>query len=137
MSVEEENTKFILHGYELINNGDVAAYINLHDPDFVEHMTEGDMSLEQIKELLIDFYNAFPDAQSTVDIILAQGDMVAWRVTHRGTHQGAFMGITPTGKKIDITNTCIARIVDGKWLDTWATADNLRLMQQLGAFPSQ
>jgi len=95
------------------------------------------MSLEQIKELLIDFYNAFPDAKSTVDIILAEGDMVAWRVTHRGTHKGKFMGISPTGKNFDVTNTAIARIVDGRWLDTWATMDNLHLMQQLGAIPSQ
>ncbi len=137
MSIEEENKALILKGWELLNNRDVASFINLLDPDFVEHFSEGDISLEQFKETLMDYYNTFPDDKATVDIILAEGDMVAVRVTHRGTHKGEFMGISPTGKSIDITNTGIARIVDGKEIEAWSTIDSLRLMQQLGAIPSQ
>ena len=79
---------------------------------------------------------AFPDAKSTVEDILAEGAKVAWRVTHRGTHQSEFMGIAPTGKKIEMTNTGIARITAGRWMETWGTADNRRLMQQPGIIPT-
>ena len=70
-------------------------------------------------------------------IYVAEGDKVAIRVTWRGTHKGEFMGIAPTGNKIEMTNTLIFRIAVGKLAENWATIDELRLMQQLGVIPKQ
>jgi predicted ester cyclase len=36
---------------------------------------------------------AFPDATATLEDILAEGDRVSYRLTIRGTHQGAFQGL--------------------------------------------
>jgi predicted ester cyclase len=68
------------------------------------------------------------DYSITIDHLLAEGDKVAYRVTHKGTHQ-------PTGKKIQITNTCILRIAKGKIAENWGSADTLHVMQQLGVLP--
>jgi len=83
------------------------------------------------------FYEAFPDAQGIVEQMIAEGDRVAVRVTWRGTHMGKWMDIAPTGNKLNITNTAIFRIAEGKLAEIWATTDTLRFMQQLGAIPSR
>ena len=83
------------------------------------------------------YFAAFPDASATIEDMVAEGDKVAVRVTWRATHKGEFMGITPTGKQIEMTNTLIFRIADGKLVENWATIDELRLMRQLGVIPEQ
>lgn len=67
------------------------------------------------------------------DAPIAKGDTVAVRSTHRGTHEGEFMGIEPTGKQIEVENTIFARIEDGKVVERWVQFDTFGLMQQLGA----
>jgi predicted ester cyclase len=44
--------------------------------------------------------SAFPDQECTIEDIIAEGDNVMARLIIRGTHQGEFMGIPATGKKI-------------------------------------
>ena len=53
----------------------------------------------------------------------------------RGTHQGDFFGIPPTGKQVSWTWTEIDRIEDGKFVESWLNGDDLGPMQQLGAIP--
>jgi predicted ester cyclase len=74
----------------------------------------------------------FPDAKFTVDNLVAEGDKVAFQVHCRMTHTGTFSGIAPTGKKIEMTNTHIVKIVGNKVMEWWGTMDNLSMMQQLG-----
>jgi predicted ester cyclase len=51
----------------------------------------------------------------------------------RGTHQGAFMGIPPTGKAISFEVFEIVRFrEDGKAVERWAMIDMVGLLRQLG-----
>jgi predicted ester cyclase len=55
-----------------------------------------------------------PDFEITIEDQIAEGNKVVTRQTHRGTHKGAFMGVAPTGAKIETTETSILRIANGK-----------------------
>ena len=57
------------------------------------------------------------------------------RHTTTGTHQGDFMGIPATGKKISMGEIHIVRIVNGKGVEHWGQADMMGMMQQLGVIP--
>lgn len=72
-----------------------------------------------------------------MDDALAEGDTVSVRFTGRGTHQGTFNGIPPTGKQITFAGQAIYRIADGKIQEGWALFDALGLLQQLGALPQR
>jgi steroid delta-isomerase-like uncharacterized protein len=133
----KENKALIHHSYDLMNRGELTEYFKLLSSNYIEHLPTGNMSLEQTMQGLPTFFIAFPDAHATIDDMVAEGDKVAARITWRGTHQGNFIGIPPTGKKFEMTNTAIFRIVNGKWAETWATVDNLGLLQQLGIIPKQ
>lgn len=133
----EENKALFLRFYELLNLGEFDKLFELFDPGYISHYTTRDSSLEENKQSWPMLHTAFPDITYTVEHIVAEGDKVAYQETVTGTHQGEFLGIPPTGKKIETINTCIMKITGGKFAECWATLDELRLMQQLGVIPSQ
>src|SRR5689334_15660372 len=76
---------------------------------------------------------AFPDRTDTIEEIIADGDHVGMLFRVRGTHKGNFFGIAPTAKPIDIRELGIFRLADGRITEAWFMADELGLLQQLGA----
>jgi predicted ester cyclase len=76
---------------------------------------------------------AFPDRTDTIEDIVADGDRVGMLFRVRGTHKGSFFGIAPTNKPFDIHELGIFRLADGKITEAWFMADELGLLQQLGA----
>jgi steroid delta-isomerase-like uncharacterized protein len=79
---------------------------------------------------------AFPDSRFPVDDIVTEGDRVAVRHRMRGTHRGAFQGIPPTGKPVEISAIAIFRMSGDKVQEIWLNADFLGMMQQLGVIPA-
>jgi steroid delta-isomerase-like uncharacterized protein len=77
----------------------------------------------------------FPDIQWTLEEIIAEGDNVAARFTMRGTHQGNFFGVPPTGKKIAVQAMNFYRWSNGQIVGERGQPDLLGLMQQIGAAP--
>jgi len=136
MSIEE-NKALVRRVYELSTLKDMAAFFKFLAPEHVEHLLTGDISLKQLKQALPVFFTSFPDLHLTIEDMVADGDTVAVLITQRGIHKGEFMGIPPTGNKIEMRNTCIVRIANGKLAEWWGTLDGLSMMQQLGAIPKQ
>lgn len=60
----------------------------------------------------------------------------ASRLRWRGTHTGAYSGLAPTGKTMDIMAIMIGHVVDGKVIENWSLIDQFSLFQQLGALPA-
>lgn len=103
--------------------------------DFVSHTTalpEDVRGREAYKELITTFRSAFPDLEVRVVDTLVDGDEVAIRFTTTGTHEGALMGIEPTGKKLENSGLVIARFEDGQGVEVWEYGDQLGLLRQLG-----
>ncbi len=68
--------------------------------------------------------------------MIAEGDKVAARMTSSGTHEGEFVGIPPTGKRISVQHVHWFRLGDGKVVEQWSVRDDLGQMQQMGVIPS-
>jgi steroid delta-isomerase-like uncharacterized protein len=85
------------------------------------------------KGMVMMFRAAFPDWVEAVEDVIAEDDKVVIRVTGRGTHEGEFQGIPPTGRQVVATGVGIARIEGGRIAEAWAAYDALGLMQQIGA----
>lgn len=104
--------------------------------DWVEHGPLGEgRGRQSNREMLQSLLDAFPDFEAIVEEIIAEGNTTAMRVTLRGTHEGEFMGIEPTGNAFDIQNMVFTRIEDGTIAERWVIPDTLGLLQQLGVVP--
>ena len=138
----EENKALVRRGYEALNEllrtGDATALEQLAAADFVDHNPSPGQGpgLQGVKESFALLRSAFPDAQLSVEDLVAEGDKVAARVTVRGTHRGAFLGLAPTGKAVTQTGIDIVRVAGGKAVERWGSFDELGLLQQLGALPA-
>ena len=133
MSIEE-NKALVRRVIEFWNQKELEEFFKLLAPEYIEHLPTGDVSLEQLKKYAHTFFTAFPDINITEKDMVAEGDKVAVLVNWRATHRGEYMGIPPTGKKIDITVALLIRIVDGRWVEFWNVTD-VGLIQQLGTMP--
>ena len=82
------------------------------------------------------YLTAFPDAQFTMEDLIAEGDRVVICQTFRGTYQGELMGTPATGKQVTVSAIVIVRIVNGKAVEVWENGDTSGLLQQLGVVPA-
>lgn len=80
-----------------------------------------------------NFRSAFPNITVTVEDVLAEGDKIAARCIVRGSHTGSGLGFAATDKAVEIEGIVIARIKDGKFVETWNNFDFLKMYRQLGA----
>ena len=124
--------------YDLINAGEIEAFGALLADDFVEH--EETPGLAPTREGVMDFFRmnraAFPDMRMDVEEVISSGDKVVVRARVTGTHQGEFMGMPATGKRVDVKLIDIMRFGDdGLAHEHWGVMDALAMMQQLGAVP--
>ncbi len=70
--------------------------------------------LNVLKGAIVAYRDAMPDLKIDIGEMVAEGDLVAYRWTMNGTHQGNFHGIAPTGKPVQFTGITIVRFADGK-----------------------
>jgi steroid delta-isomerase-like uncharacterized protein len=125
--------------YELLNAGDIDGFGNLLSDNFVDH--EELPGLAPTKDGVIALFRmyiaAFPDLRMVPEDLIASGDKVVARVRTTGTHKGAFMGMSPTGRRIEVQLIDIIRFDDdGRAREHWGVFDQLAMMQQLGAIPA-
>ena len=79
--------------------------------------------------------SGFPDIQWTLEEMIAEDERVAARFTMRGTHQGTFFGVPPTGNKIKVQAMNFYRLSGGQFVEERGQPDLLALLQQIGAAP--
>ena len=80
---------------------------------------------------------AFPDLYGTIEHLVAEKDLLAYRLIWRGTHKGDIFGQAPTGKQVTWTEVTFIRYKDNKAVEGWALGDRFGLSQQLGIIPSR
>jgi steroid delta-isomerase-like uncharacterized protein len=132
-----DNTALVLRFYEEVwNRGNVDVAAQVFAEDYVRHdlrPTRAAPGPAGQAAIARDFRAAFPDLRMQVDLILAEGDLVAARWTTEGTNTGAWSGREPTGKHAVFSGVNIFRFANGKVVELWNHRDDLGLMQQLGA----
>jgi steroid delta-isomerase-like uncharacterized protein len=138
-AVSTEENKALVRRFvdEVQSAGNTDAIDEICSPEFVNHSAPPGVpsNREGVKQLTAMFRQAFPDSNFTIEDMMAEGNEVVTRKTFHGTHQGDFMGIPPTGRRVSMGLIDIVRIVDGRVVEHWSVADNLGMMQQLGIVP--
>jgi steroid delta-isomerase-like uncharacterized protein len=122
--------------YDLISAGDIDGFGALLADDFTEHeeMPGLEPTREGVQAAFRDYRAAFPDLRMDPQDVLASGDKVTARVRITGTHEGPFMGMPATGRRVDVQTIDIMRWGDdGLCHEHWGVMDQLAMMQQLGA----
>jgi predicted ester cyclase len=121
---------------QIFNAGNAEAARTYVAPGFVDHEApagspggpEGYLATAQYMR------ETFAEASWQPDDFFATADKFAVRLRFSGVHVGEFLGIPPTGKRIDVQHLHLYRISGGQVIEHWGGRDDLALLTQLGAF---
>jgi predicted ester cyclase len=70
-----------------------------------------------------------------IDIMVAEGDLVAIYCTFTGTQKGPMGPFPASGNKMVSMTMAIFRLENGKIAELWIEWDNLAILTQLGLLP--
>jgi predicted ester cyclase len=139
MSEIERNKQVVLGQHrDVWSCSDPDAVDRYYAPEAVCHLAGRDFTgSAEIKSIIVRRRTAFPDWLEDVESILAEGDLVASRVTSTATHTGPFLGIEATGRRISTSEMFLFQLRDGLIVECWAELDMLGLMNQLRTTSAQ
>jgi predicted ester cyclase len=107
---------------EVWNKGNAEAADEFYAP--------GDY-LEGLKQVARELNAAFPDYHVTINDMVVEGDKIAVYWTGRGTHQGEWQGIAPTGRHVSVEGIDIEYLSDGQIVKEEGVIDMMGMMRQL------
>jgi predicted ester cyclase len=122
-------------------NGLLCVVDGYHHADVVSHppasvCAEPLRGLDAYKAFVeAHFYTAFPDLKTTIENLVADGDMVGLRVTASGTNTGPIMGAPATGRPVVFSGMELFRVRSGRIAEQWGEFDGPSILQQLGLMP--
>lgn len=132
-----ENAGAVLQRWaDLWSTGDLANADQVFTGDVRDHRTSPSadiFGIEGEKSFIASIRAAFPDLQVEIADAVTEGDRIAARVLHRGTHRGTFLHVAPTGRRVTYEGTVILRIVEDRIGERWGTVDIFGILLQLGA----
>lgn len=133
---EQENIRLAEQQIALLNTRDLDRYLQRIDESYIgesELMPEPVRGPAGVRRTLEMVLAAFPDLKLETEQILASGNHVISRVRFTATHQGSYLGIAPTHKRVTFQACNVVELRNGKAIRGRLYADNASLLQQLGA----
>lgn len=133
----DANVELMRRAVEAVNSGTLQEIASeIIADDFVRHDLAGAFPGVEGVQGAADFVallrSAMPDLRFEIEDIFSAGDRVVMRLLMRGTHQGELLGVSGSGRTIEISEMNIYRIAGGKIAETWQLPDYAGLLRQLG-----
>lgn len=132
----DDNKALVRRYYEqVVNTGKVDDIDRFIASDYVEvhDNRRYPLGLEGAREHVLGVRRVYPDLHLTVERQIAEGEWVVTCITMRGTHQGEWIGITPTGRALEVTAVNVDRVRDGRIVEHGGAANLLGPLMQIGA----
>lgn len=133
------NKEIVIKSFEVVGSGNYDGMNNYIADDYLRHSqaTPGFeiKSLAEFKEFIRQDRLAIPDQQLVLKHVIAEGDLVAFWATYKGTQTGQMGPFPPSNKYVELDFSGVHRVENGKVVETWVTWDNMYILTALGHFP--
>ena len=83
------------------------------------------IGVDGAKEHIIGVRKTYPDLKLSIDKQIAENEWVVTSYTMRGTHAGNWMGIKPTGKRIEVTGVNIDKVINNRIVEHGGAGSNM------------
>jgi ketosteroid isomerase-like protein len=117
-----ENATVMRRIFEEVINGkklDLAEELYAEEHALYPNVAGIDRGGAGMKEAFAGLHEQFSDARAEIESLVAEGDMVAVRVTFSGKHAG-------TGERIFWPEMVFSRFADGRVVESWELTDTGR-----------
>lgn len=132
-STQQEQNKAIARRVleEILSQGKFEVADEIYAKDFVNHGLHKNYDLQADQAAARWEKTHLPDMKMTVDVMVAEGDLVTVVWTLRGTNSVPIGSLPATGVRIEERGITVWRIVDGKIRDEWTSFDELGIVRQI------
>jgi predicted ester cyclase len=138
LSADTESSRNLVRSFikEVRMEHDLDALNKISSPNILIHPTAmpceaSFFGIGGIAMWMNDQWKTFPDLTITDYFTVAQGDIVAVHWTARGTAEGQFIMLSPTGKTVEFTGNSMYRIEEDKIAEIWETRNTIAIMRQI------
>lgn len=108
-----------------------AVFDQVLSPDYKEHQPSVTRGVNEVKEFAVKLLGAFPDQRLDVEDEVEESEKIAVRYSWRAKHSGSFMNWPATNKEISTHGIIIAKVVNGKIVESWEEWDFAGFLQQI------
>lgn len=136
----EEMRQSVEAMFAAFNAHDVAAVLELLTDDIVWNDPDRSYSGKAaVREMLQETFEAFPDGKWPTDEVVQmvapdhRRSAVTWR--WQGTQKGFYLGLPPTGKKLDVRGVSVSEERGGRISEITMYFDTYDMLAQLGVVP--
>lgn len=132
-SSQQEQNKAIARRVfeEIFNKGRFQVADEIYARDFVNHGLHKNFDLQEDQAAVRWEKKVLPNLTMTVDLMVAEGNLVTAVWTARGTNTGRAGALPATGVMLEIRGITVWRIVDGRIREEWTSFDQLRIVRQV------
>lgn len=117
---------------EVVNGKNLGKIESFIHNEYVIHgfpiEAKGPEAMKKVSSMML---GSFPDMHVTMEAIIEENNSVGAHGYWTASHNGEFMGIPATGKKVKVDFVEIWNIKDGKLHENWLQMDFAGLMKQL------
>ncbi len=134
----ERNKAIVRRFIEGFNNRDLQEIEATLVSDPIRHSFTPDSAirgLDAFKAFCQADWSTFPDSQTTITHLAAEGDLVSMYSAYTATQQGQMGPFPPTGKRTSVDWAAFFQIQDDKIAEAWMTWDTGSVLVQLGHLP--
>ena len=117
---------------EVVNKDRCDLANEILHPDYVLHFSKTSLTWSIQQQLFRTVKLGFSDWHEEILDMIVDGDKFAIRLKGSGTHDGEYLGIPATGRKMQWFMPVFGRFLDGRLREQWATSDVLNILSQIG-----
>lgn len=135
----EENKDIVRRMANIINSGDLSSLDELLHEDVIYRSSAGEETrgIEEFKELIRVYQEAFTDLEVSPGEMVGEGNTVFGFYRQQGTHTGELLGIEPSNNEMNLMVSSKLVFENGKLVEEVDIFDSLDFMRQLGALPEE
>ncbi|GAB1541797.1 ester cyclase [Scytonema sp. NUACC21] len=128
------NKEVIRQFFEIYNTQDYEIAYKCVAPNYIDYGLPQVRSVEDAIEILKATHTAFPDIKVVIDDLIEEDNKVVFRGHFTATHLGEFVGIPPTGAKIEFEALEIFKIESQKITESWGYWPLSEILSQIQAY---
>jgi predicted ester cyclase len=122
---------FFQNYVKALNDHDLARMNEFYSPTIQFRLYDTVQNYDELIDGIQVIYEGFPDWRWEPLDVLIDGNLMTARYADTGTHQGVFLDVQPTERKVHALEFAAYRIVGDRIEEMWSSLDIKTVVQQL------
>ncbi len=133
--MSEKNKELVRNFIEtVINKRQEHLAADFIAPDYIDHNSSAEpVGIDGMLCHIRAVRSTYPDLKVVIHDQIAEGEKVVTHISIIGTHEGRWLGMTPTYQRVSIDAVNIDRVKNGKIIEHRGMANTLEALLEIGA----